>query len=116
MTTAPGRFCARTRKNRRIGASGGSAPGNEIRRGLRSTGSNTVRQMGCLDEPTVLALIGGQLVDPQAATIDSHLDGCRACRDLVVAAARTTLTPSAIAAGSGSIEAAGSERYVLADL
>jgi tetratricopeptide (TPR) repeat protein len=43
--------------------------------------------VACLDEPTVLAFVGGRLTGDE---IDEHLAGCRACRELVVLAARTT--------------------------
>jgi hypothetical protein len=70
--------------------------------------------MACLDEPTVLALIGGRIAESEAATIDSHLESCRACRELVVAVARTTLVPPRADAGDAAV--APGERYRLVEL
>jgi len=42
--------------------------------------------VACLDDATVLALVGGRLRTTGA--IDEHLVECRVCRDLVVTAAR----------------------------
>lgn len=47
--------------------------------------------MACLDEPTVVAFVAGQLDAPAIETIDDHLADCPSCRDLVVWAAKTSL-------------------------
>jgi len=72
----------------------------------------------CLDEPTVAAFVGGRLVPDRSDGIDDHLASCRACRDLVVAAAKTTF-----ATGSAPPEetdaatpATGLDRYAITGL
>jgi serine/threonine-protein kinase len=50
----------------------------------------------CLEDVTVLALLGGSLPAAQAQSVEDHLAGCPACRELVSALARSSL---AIAVG-----------------
>ena len=72
--------------------------------------------MACLDEPTVLAFVGGRVNNDD---IDEHLAGCRACRELVVLAARTTFAQgsppkAAIDGESGAVAAI--DRYTITGL
>jgi tetratricopeptide (TPR) repeat protein/tRNA A-37 threonylcarbamoyl transferase component Bud32 len=66
-----------------------------------------------LDEPTVLAFVGGKLTSGE---IDEHLADCRPCRDLVVLAARTTFaqgSPPKAVADTDSGPTAGVDRYTI---
>jgi eukaryotic-like serine/threonine-protein kinase len=69
-----------------------------------------------LDEPTVLAFVGGRLTGDE---IDEHLSGCRACRELVVLAARTTFAagspPKPILDGEATPDPSV-ERYTISGL
>jgi tetratricopeptide (TPR) repeat protein len=47
--------------------------------------------VACLDEPTVVAFVAGRISGEAVDAIDDHLADCRACRDLVVVVAKTTL-------------------------
>src|SRR5262245_35899206 len=71
--------------------------------------------MRCLDEATVLAFVGGRLIESESGWIDSHLDGCKPCRDLVVWAAGTSLMSAAATAPTDAAadvaDAGGAERY-----
>jgi serine/threonine-protein kinase len=69
-----------------------------------------------LDEPTVLAFVGGKLTGD---AIDEHLAGCRSCRELVVLAARTTFAqgspPKPVVDGDSGPTGTG-ERYTITGL
>jgi serine/threonine-protein kinase len=70
----------------------------------------------CLDETTVLAFVGGRLADEG---IDDHLASCRTCRDLVIAAARTTFASGSSpepAQESREAPASGIDRYTITGL
>ncbi|HEY5927356.1 MAG TPA: serine/threonine-protein kinase [Kofleriaceae bacterium] len=72
--------------------------------------------MACLDEPTVLAFVGGRLTGD---AIDEHLAGCRSCRELVVLAARTTFaagSPPKPITDADSGPNAGVDRYTITGL
>ncbi len=69
--------------------------------------------MACLDEPTVLAFVGGRVTGDD---IDEHLAGCRNCRELVVLAARTTFaagSPPKPADGGEATPVPTAERYTI---
>ncbi|HEY0251257.1 MAG TPA: serine/threonine-protein kinase, partial [Kofleriaceae bacterium] len=67
--------------------------------------------MPCLDEPTVVRFVAGQLADPE--TVDEHLADCQSCRDLVVWAAKTTLAIGSVADEPAVIE---EDRYKIIEL
>jgi serine/threonine protein kinase len=50
-----------------------------------------VRAVACLDENAVVRLLQGRLGAEQAAAARAHLDGCAQCRELLAAAARSSL-------------------------
>ncbi|MEO8704951.1 MAG: serine/threonine-protein kinase [Kofleriaceae bacterium] len=76
--------------------------------------------MACLDEQTVLAFVGGRISIASVDRLDEHLAGCRGCRDLVVAAARTTFAAGTPAAAAEPHEppvvTAGIDRYQITGL
>src|SRR5687767_6651210 len=55
---------------------------------------------GCLSDTIILAQLEGRATPAQARTIDVHIDGCDACRELlagVVLAASSQRSPASIA-------------------
>ena len=72
--------------------------------------------MACLDEPTVLAFVAGRATSDE---VDEHLASCRACRDLVVLAARTTFASGSQPrphGASAAEPAATDDRYTITGL
>ena len=63
--------------------------------------------MGCLDEQTVVAFVGGALTGATLAAVERHLVGCPSCAALVAVAVPTTTrplgSPPAPAIRSGSL-------------
>lgn len=47
--------------------------------------------MSCLDENLVLELLQGGLGRPETAELESHVDRCGSCRELIAVAARTSM-------------------------
>lgn len=69
---------------------------------------STVALHVCLSDEQVCALVAGEIDAPQQAQLTDHLDGCEACRTLVVEASRTF---------SGGEETEAEDRYeVIAEL
>jgi tetratricopeptide (TPR) repeat protein/tRNA A-37 threonylcarbamoyl transferase component Bud32 len=54
--------------------------------------------MACLDENAVLAYLARRLPAAETARADAHIDGCGACRNLMIETARLTATGAAVPA------------------
>ncbi len=74
-----------------------------------------IAAVDCLDEAAVLALLAGV---GDVSSMDAHLVTCRACRDLVILAARRSQAPvrSTLSAGDPATAQVAGERYELVEL
>jgi hypothetical protein len=56
---------------------------------------------GCLGEETVLAFLAGTLVEPERASVETHVATCSACADVATWAAAEIAHPSRAPGGEG---------------